>query len=107
VLSWGGSRLRAGALSLGYYDTPKESAMCIKRGDGLILRNTYVILTVCIKIHIERYCNGKGKRVTLSLSADTKENLEKFAKQNGMTQSGLVSFLINQLDKTAKGDIFK
>lgn len=46
-------------------------------------------------------------RVTLSLSADTKENLEKFAKQNGMTKSGLVSFLINQLDKTAKGDIFK
>lgn len=90
----------------GHYDTPHE---CIEHCDILIVDSADCI-RYTYNVHKKYTLRGtvmEKVRVTLSLSADTKENLEKFAKQNGMTKSGLVSFLINQLDKTAKGDIFK
>lgn len=36
------------------------------------------------------------KRVTLSLPTETDDKLELLAKENGMTKSGLVNYLINK-----------
>jgi len=37
------------------------------------------------------------KKVTLSLPKETNEKLDELCKKFGMTKSGLVNFLINQL----------
>ena len=41
----------------------------------------------------------KKKNITLSLPIETNEKLEKLAKKYGMTKSGLVNMLINQVDE--------
>lgn len=40
--------------------------------------------------------NTEKKRVTLSLPTETDDKLELLAKENGMTKSGLVNYLINK-----------
>lgn len=46
----------------------------------------------------------KKKAITLSLPIETVEKLDILANKYGMTKSGLVNFLINQLDE--KGTLF-
>ena len=46
----------------------------------------------------------KKKAITLSLPIETVGKLEILANKYGMTKSGLVNFLINQLDE--KGTLF-
>lgn len=45
------------------------------------------------------------KNITLSLPIETNEKLEKMAKKYGMTKSGLVNLLINQVNEA--GTIYK
>lgn len=45
------------------------------------------------------------KKVTLSLPVTTVEKLDELAKKFGMTKSGLINFLINQVAE--KGTIYK
>ena len=49
--------------------------------------------------------NNEKKKITLSIPVETNNILEEMAKKHGMTKSGLVTFLINQLKE--KGSIFK
>lgn len=48
--------------------------------------------------------DGK-KKVTLSLPVETNKKLEEMSKKFGMTKSGLVNFLINQVAES--GTIYK
>lgn len=45
------------------------------------------------------------KKVTLSIPVNTNEKLEELAQKYGMTKSGLVNFLINQVAEA--GTIYK
>jgi hypothetical protein len=47
----------------------------------------------------------KKKNITLSLPIETNDKLEKLAKKYGMTKSGLVNMLINQVDEA--GTIYR
>lgn len=49
--------------------------------------------------------NNEKKKITLSIPVETNNTLEEMARKHGMTKSGLVTFLINQLKE--KGSIFK
>ncbi|MGQ7458444.1 protein repA [Streptococcus suis] len=44
-------------------------------------------------------------KITLSIPKDTNEKLAELAKTNGMTKSGLVNFLVNQLANKS-GDLY-
>ena len=46
------------------------------------------------------------KKITLSVPTSVDDNLSKIAKQNGMTKSGLVTFLVNQLAEQ-DGNLYK
>jgi len=47
----------------------------------------------------------KKEKITLSLSKETKKDLDELSKQYGMTKSGLVNFLIQRLKE--REDLFK
>lgn len=47
----------------------------------------------------------KKEKITLSLPAETKTDLDELAKQYGMTKSGLIHFLLQRLKE--RGDLFK
>lgn len=46
---------------------------------------------------MENMVEIEKKKVTLSLPVDTNKKLEELCKKYGMTKSGLVNFLINQV----------
>ena len=46
---------------------------------------------------VENMVEIEKKKVTLSLPVDTNKKLEELCKKYGMTKSGLVNFLINQV----------
>jgi antitoxin component of RelBE/YafQ-DinJ toxin-antitoxin module len=50
-----------------------------------------------IKWKVEIMVEIEKKKVTLSLPVDTNKKLEELCKKYGMTKSGLVNFLINQV----------
>lgn len=47
----------------------------------------------------------KKEKITLSIPAETKTDLDELAKQYGMTKSGLIHFLLQRLKE--RGDLFK
>lgn len=46
--------------------------------------------------------NNEKKKITLSIPVETNNTLEEMARKHGMTKSGLVTFLINQLKEKRK-----
>ncbi|EAL4079003.1 protein repA [Campylobacter jejuni] len=64
----------------------------------------YVILNLYIQWKYEGVKMDKIK-ITLSIPVDTNEKLAELAKANGMTKSGLVNFLVNQLANKS-GDLY-
>ena len=57
----------------------------------------YNIMFLEIKWKVEIMVEIEKKKVTLSLPVDTNKKLEELCKKYGMTKSGLVNFLINQV----------
>lgn len=47
----------------------------------------------------------KKEKITLSLPAETRTDLDELAKKYGMTKSGLIHFLLQRLKE--RGDLFK
>jgi len=57
----------------------------------------YNIMLSEIIWRVENMVEIEKKKVTLSLPVDTNKKLEELCKKYGMTKSGLVNFLINQV----------
>jgi predicted DNA-binding protein len=47
----------------------------------------------------------KKEKITLSLPAETRTDLDELSKKYGMTKSGLIHFLLQRLKE--RGDLFK
>lgn len=72
----------------------------------LYFQNNYYILNLYIQKKGGIYVADDGKKkVTLSLPVETNKKLEEMSKKFGMTKSGLVNFLINQVAES--GTIYK
>lgn len=116
---WGGDEV---ARSWGYYDTPR-SALCnvqkCKNVDMIRFLNLlkkieipfYLCYTSVIRIKerwygiMEAVVKVKKEKMTLSLTEETKNDLNELAKKYGMTKSGLVHFLVQRLKE--REDLFK
>ena len=72
----------------------------------MYFQNNYYILNLYIQKKGGIYVADDGKKkVTLSLPVETNKKLEEMSKKFGMTKSGLVNFLINQVAES--GTIYK